>query len=58
MEAFENVLRTPFGPKTEEIKGRWIKVDEEAVFFTKYQWQDQIKEDEGDHYKQNFSQTI
>jgi hypothetical protein len=30
------VLRTPFGPKTEEIKGGWIKMHEEAVFFTKY----------------------
>jgi hypothetical protein len=28
------VLRTPFRPKTEEIKGGWIKVHEEAVFFT------------------------
>jgi hypothetical protein len=29
----------------EEIKGGWIKVHEEAVFFTKYEWHDQIKED-------------
>jgi hypothetical protein len=58
MEAFENVLRTPFEPKTEEIKGGWIKVHEKATFFTKYQWYDQIKEDEWDNYKENFTQKI
>jgi hypothetical protein len=45
MEAFKYVCRTPFRPKREEIKGGWIKVHEEAVFFIKYQWHDQIKED-------------
>jgi hypothetical protein len=60
MEVFENVLRTPSGPKAEkEKKGGWTKVHENVKFFTKCKCYDQIKEDEWDNQcKQNVNKKI